>query len=135
MRNFLTTAMILAATVVSVHAQTAPVIKRTPLATDAMSPSKNVTRVEVVRLDFLPGMVTPLHLHPVPVITYVEKGRFLFQIEGQAAHHYKAGDAVYEPANARILHYDNESKTDPAVLIASYLAGADDHALITLLSK
>ena len=135
MRNFLTTAMILAATVVSVHAQTAPVIKRTPLATDAMSPSKNVTRVEVVRLDFLPGMVTPLHLHPVPVITYVEKGRFLFQIEGQPAHHYKAGDAVYEPANARILHYDNESKTEPAVLIASYLAGADDHALITLLSK
>jgi len=57
------------------------------------------------------------------------------QIEGQAAHHYKAGDAVYEPANARILHYDNESKTEPAVLIANYLAGADDHALITLLSK
>ena len=135
MRTVLTMALTLAAALTAAHAQTVTAIQRTPLASHKLDPAKTISHVEAVRLDFLPGMVTPLHLHPVPVITYVEKGSFLFQIEGQPVHHYKAGDSVYEPANVRILHYDNESRTEPAILIANYLAGPDDHSLITLLPK
>jgi quercetin dioxygenase-like cupin family protein len=116
-------------------AQAQPVIKRTPLASHVLAPAKTVSHAEVVRLDFLPGMITPHHEHPVPVIGYVEQGAFDVQIEGQAMHRYKTGDSVYEPANTRIAHFDNVSKTEPAVLIATYLAGKGDKTLITLLPK
>ncbi len=93
------------------------------------------SHVEVVRLDFLPGMITPYHEHPVPVIGYVARGAFDVQIEGQPMRHYKTGDSIYEPANTRMAHFDNVSKTEPAVLIATYLAGPDDKTLVTLLPK
>jgi len=132
MRNIFTAGLILASLAA---AQAQPVIKRTPLASHALTPPKPVSHVEVVRLDFLPGMVTPLHQHPVPVIGYVEQGAFDVQIEGQPLHRYKAGDSILEPANTRIAHFDNVSKTEPAVLIATYLAGPGDKSLITLLPK
>ncbi|HEU0095557.1 MAG TPA: cupin domain-containing protein [Rhizomicrobium sp.] len=93
------------------------------------------SHVEVVRLDFLPGMITPYHEHPVPVIGYVARGAFDVQIEGQPMRHYKTGDSIYEPANTRMAHFDNVSKTEPAVLIATYLAGPDDKTLVALLPK
>jgi quercetin dioxygenase-like cupin family protein len=135
MRNIFAVGLALAAGLSAAQAQdaAAPVIKRTPLASHQIAPAKSVTHAEIVRLDFLPGMVTPPHLHPVPVITYIEKGEFLVQAEGQPARHYHQGESVYEPANTRMLHYDNVSKTESATAIATYLAGADDHTLITLL--
>jgi quercetin dioxygenase-like cupin family protein len=116
-------------------AQGQPVIKRTPLASHVLAPPKSISHVEVVRLDFLPGMITPHHEHPVSVIGYVEKGAFDVQIEGQPMHRYKTGESILEPANTRIAHFDNVSKTEPAVLIATYLAGPGDKTLITLLPK
>lgn len=124
----------LAAAIAGAQAQP-PAIQRTPLASHQLSPAKTVSHAEIVRLDFRPGMVTPPHSHPVPVITYVEKGAFLVQIEGGPARRYNQGEAVYEPANAHVLHYDNVSKTRPATAIAVYLAGPADRTLITLLPK
>lgn len=132
MRNIFVVGLI-AAGITAVQAQ--PVIKRTPLASQRLTPPKTVGHAEVVRLDFLPGMMTPLHQHPVPVIGYVEQGAFNVQVEGQPLHRYKTGDSILEPANTRIAHFDNVSKTEPAVLIATYLAGPDDKTLITLLPK
>jgi quercetin dioxygenase-like cupin family protein len=114
-------------------AQPAATIQRTPLATHQLSPDKTVARAEVVRLDFKPGIVTPPHLHPMPVISYVEQGSFLVEIEGQPAHRYTKGQSIYEPANAHVLHYDNVSKTEPAIAIATYLAGDGDKELIRML--
>jgi len=116
-------------------AQAQPVIKRTPLASHVLAPPKTISHVEVVRLDFLPGMITPYHKHPVPVIGYVEQGAFDVQVEGLPLHRYKTGESILEPANTRILHFDNVSKTEPAVLIATYLTGPDNKSLITLLPK
>jgi quercetin dioxygenase-like cupin family protein len=134
MRNILVAVFVVAGASVA-HAQTAPVIKRTPLASHVLTSPKTVSHVEVVRLDFLPGMITPYHEHPVPVIGYVEQGAFDVQIEGQPMKRYKTGDSILEPANTRIAHFDNVSKTEPAVLIATYLAGPGDKSLITLLPK
>jgi quercetin dioxygenase-like cupin family protein len=130
MRNIFAAALV-AATALATQAQ--PVIKRTPLASHVLAPPKSVSHAEVVRLDFLPGMITPPHEHPVPVIGYVEQGAFDVQIEGQPMHRYKTGDSILEPANTRMAHFDNVSKSEPAVLIATYLAGPDDKTLITLL--
>jgi quercetin dioxygenase-like cupin family protein len=115
------------------HSQTATALKRIPLAAPAISPDKTVNHVQVTRLEFAPGQITGRHLHPVPVVGYVESGAFLVQIEGQPQRRYAAGEVVYEPANTPIERYDNESSTASAVLIAEYLAGADDSALITML--
>jgi quercetin dioxygenase-like cupin family protein len=56
-------------------------------------------------------------MHPVPVVGYVESGVFIIQVEGQPQQRYTAGEAIYEPANTTIEHYDNESSTEPAVLV------------------
>jgi quercetin dioxygenase-like cupin family protein len=129
---FLCAASILGGTA-STRSQTAPEIKRTPILTAEVSPSKTVDHVQVTRLDFKPGQITGRHMHPVPVIGYVESGVFLVKIEGQIQQRYTAGQAIYEPANTTIERYDNESSTEPAVLIAYYLAGAKDQVLIKFL--
>ena len=113
--------------------QTATEIKRTPITTAELVPSITVDHVQVTRLDFRPGQATGRHMHPVPVVGYVESGVFIVQVEGQPQRRYTAGEAIYEPANTPIERYENESSTEPAVLIACYLAGADDKVLIKFL--
>ena len=113
--------------------QAATEIRRTPIITAELSPSKIVDHVQVTRLDFRPGQITGRHMHPVPVLGYVEAGVFIVQVQGQPQHRYTAGEAIYEPANTPIERYDNESSTEPAVLIAYYLSGAEDKILIKFL--
>lgn len=108
-------------------------LKRTPISTSTLAPSKTVASVAVVRLDFAPGQKTGRHLHPMPVVGYVLEGEFVVKVQGEAERHYTAGQTVFEPANIIVDRYDNASSTKPAVLIASYLAGPDDHELIRLL--
>lgn len=43
-------------------------------------------------------------------------GNDYFQIDGQPARTLMTGDAFYEPANAKILHFDNASEQDRRVL-------------------
>jgi quercetin dioxygenase-like cupin family protein len=69
----------------------------------------------------------------MPVVGYVESGAFVVQVQGEPEHRYAAGDVIYEPPNTPIERYDNASSTEPAVLIASYLAGTEDNVLITML--
>jgi quercetin dioxygenase-like cupin family protein len=129
---FLCAASILGGTALT-RSQTATEIKRTPILTAEVSPNKTVDHVQVTRLDFKPGQITGRHMHPVPVVGYVELGVFLVKIEGQIQQRCTAGQAIYEPANTTIERYDNESSTEPAVLIAYYLAEAKDQVLITFL--
>jgi quercetin dioxygenase-like cupin family protein len=133
-RNFTLalTASILGATSLA-GPQTPTDIKRTPITTAELSSSKAVDHVQVTRLDFLPGQITARHMHPVPVVGYVESGVFIVQVEGQPQRRYASGEAIYEPANTPIERYDNESSTEPAVLIAYYLLGAEDKVLIKFL--
>jgi quercetin dioxygenase-like cupin family protein len=113
--------------------QSAPELKRTPITTAELSPAKTVNHVQVTRLDFKPGQITGRHMHPVPVVGYVESGVFIVQVQGQPQRRYTAGEAIYEPANTPVERYDNGSSTEPAVLIAYYLAGAKDKVLIKFL--
>jgi quercetin dioxygenase-like cupin family protein len=67
------------------------------------------------------------------VTGYIAEGSVIFQVEGEAAKTLKAGDAFFEPANTRIVHFDNASATQPMAFIAFYLLGEDERELIRML--
>jgi quercetin dioxygenase-like cupin family protein len=111
----------------------APAIVRKALLTADMEGGRQVDRVEIKQIDFVPSQQTGLHLHVCPVVGYIARGTVLFQIEGEPPRTLKEGDAFHEPAGARILHFDNASDRDPLTFIAFYLLGDDDRELITML--
>jgi quercetin dioxygenase-like cupin family protein len=62
-------------------------------------------------------------------------GEIYFQIEGAAGRPLRPGDAFFEPANTRILHFDNASGGEGASFIAFYLLGPQKNELIRLLPQ
>jgi quercetin dioxygenase-like cupin family protein len=133
LRNLFAAILISAALLVQSAAQTPPPLKRTPIAKHAISPDKNVTSVSVVRIDYKPGQRTGRHLHPMPVIGYVQEGSFVVKVTGGAEAHYTEGQSIYEPADTVIERFDNDSATKPAVLIGHYLAGPGQAELVKIL--
>jgi quercetin dioxygenase-like cupin family protein len=93
----------------------------------------HVGRVEIKQIDFAPDQMTGLHRHPCPVVGYVAHGTILFQVEGKPPRALSEGDAWFEPANSKIVHFDNASSREPATFIAFYLLGKDDRNLIEML--
>ncbi len=114
------------------HPPAAPqVIVRKPLLTAAFPVPKTVGRVEVKEIRFSPNQKTGLHRHPCPVVGYIVQGTIRFQVEGQPIQILNAGQAFYEPANTKIVHFDSLGR--PAKFIAYYLLGPADHKLIEML--
>ena len=111
----------------------AQTIIRKALLTAEMEGGRRVDRVEIKQIDFAPGQQTGLHLHASPVVGYVARGSVLFQVDGEPPRTLKEGDAFYEPAETKILHFDNASHRDPLTFIAFYLLRDDDRELITML--
>ncbi|MDP1602278.1 MAG: cupin domain-containing protein [Legionella sp.] len=110
-------------------------IVRIPLLTAHLTHEKLVDRMEIKKINFSPSQQTGLHLHPCPVVGYIAKGSIYFQVEGKKAKILHEGDAFFEPANVKILHFDNLSKRDGSSFIAFYLLGKTDKDLIKLLEK
>ena len=101
---------------------------RRPLLSPHLQSGKLVERMQITHIELPPGEPTGLHVHPVPVVGYILTGRIQFQIDGQAPLSLDAGDAFYEPAGLRILHFDNLSRAEPATFVAVYLLGANDRS-------
>lgn len=89
-------------------------------------PEKTVRSVDIRSITLAPGQATGLHRHPCPVLCYITEGSALVQIDGEDTHVFGAGSAVYEPAGAKILHFDNASKTESLTFIAFYLLSANE---------
>lgn len=111
-----------------------PSVIRKDLLTASIDSGKSIAKIEIKEVILGPGLRAPLHLHPCPVVGVVTEGTVVFQIEGDAVQHLKAGDAFYEPANKRVARFDNEGDT-PAKFSAFYLLGKDEHELIRMLPK
>ena len=62
------------------------------------------------------------------------KGTISFQIEGQPVQHLKIGNAFYEPADARVAKFDNDSDA-PAKFVVFYLLGKDENETVRILSQ
>ncbi|HLJ85404.1 MAG TPA: cupin domain-containing protein [Candidatus Angelobacter sp.] len=88
--------------------------------------------VEVRSIRFAPGQETGVHSHPCPVIGYIAEGSAILQVEGQPEQRLEIGQAFYEPADTKILRFDNASSEQPLHFIAMYLMKGD-HPLIVML--
>lgn len=108
-------------------------VERIPLITAQLEAKKTVSRVEVKRIDFPPRQRLGLHTHPCPVVGYIASGSIFFQIEGEEGKILKAGDAFFEPADKKIAHFDNASRSESARFVAFYLEGTEDREIIRML--
>ena len=86
-------------------------------------------RVTVVRVAYGPGGFTPPHRHGGSVTAYITKGQVRSQLEGGPLETFEVGQSFFEPPGATHLVSANASSTEPAELIAVFVA--DEGAELT----
>src|SRR4051812_27503716 len=118
MRGSLTTFPML---LMAASALAAPIPTRTPIGSFPVAPAKTVTRVEINRVDFLPGQVMPEHMHPVPVVCVVSRGSFFASIGAAPVRKVGVGDTTIEPAGEVVHYFRNASASAPAQLFCTIL--------------
>src|SRR3954470_15482462 len=101
-----------------------------PIASHAL-PNVAGKRVTVVRVFYGPGGFTPPHYHSGSVTAYVTKGQIRSQLGGGPVETFKVGQSFFEPPGSTHLVSANASATEPAELIAVFVA--DEGAQLTTL--
>lgn len=86
-------------------------------------------RVTIVRVSYGPGGFSPAHRHAGSVTAYITKGDIRSQLAGGPPEIFKAGQSFFEPPGATHLVSANASSTEPAELIAVFVA--DEGAQLT----
>jgi quercetin dioxygenase-like cupin family protein len=86
-------------------------------------------RVTIVRVFYGPGGFTRAHRHAGSVTAYITKGEIRSQLAGGAVETFKVGQSFFEPPGAVHLVSANASNTEPAELIAVFVA--DEGAQLT----
>ena len=86
-------------------------------------------RVTIVRVFYGPGGFTRAHRHGGSVTAYVTKGEIRSQLGGGPVETFKVGQSFFEPPGATHLVSANASNTEPAELIAVFVA--DEGAQLT----
>lgn len=90
-------------------------------------------RVTIVRVFYGPGGFTPPHTHAGSVTAYIIKGEIRSQLAGGPVETFKVGQSFFEPPGATHLVSANASMTEPAELIAVFVA--DEGAQLTTMVK
>jgi quercetin dioxygenase-like cupin family protein len=94
-------------------------------------PGKSLTAIVVT---FAPGASSPVHHHAGSVYAYVLTGTIRSENSATGpAHEYKAGESFFEPPGSVHLVTANASETEPASLLAVFIA--DDGATLTMPGK
>jgi quercetin dioxygenase-like cupin family protein len=88
-------------------------------------------RVTVVRVAYGPGGFTPPHRHGGTVTAYITKGQVRTQLKGGPLETFEVGQSFFEPPGAMHIVSANASNTEPAELIAVFIA--DEGAELTTL--
>ncbi len=88
-------------------------------------------RVTIVRVFYGPGGFTRAHRHAGSVTAYITKGEIRSQLAGGPVEIFKVGQSFFEPPGATHLVSANASDTEPAELIAVFVA--DEGAQLTTL--
>jgi quercetin dioxygenase-like cupin family protein len=86
-------------------------------------------RVTIVRVFYGPGGFTPAHRHAGTVTAYVTKGEIRSQLGGGPVETFKVGQSFFEPPGTTHLVSANASNTEPAELVAVFVA--DEGAELT----
>jgi len=91
-------------------------------------PGKTITAVKV---DYPPGVSSPAHRHAGSVFAYVLSGEIRSENSATGpARVYHAGEAFFEPPGSAHLVSENASASEPASLLAVFVA--DDDAKLTV---
>jgi len=99
-----------------------------PIASYAL-PNVPGKRVTIVRVFYGPGGFTRAHRHAGSVTAYVTKGEIRSQLGGGPVETFKPGQSFFEPPGDTHLVSANASNTEPAELIAVFVA--DEGAQLT----
>jgi quercetin dioxygenase-like cupin family protein len=86
-------------------------------------------RVTIVRVFYGPGGFTRPHRHAGSVTAYITKGEIRSQLGGGPVETFGVGQTFFEPPGATHLISANASNTEPAELIAVFVA--DEGAQLT----
>ena len=99
-----------------------------PISSHAL-PNVPGKRVTIVRVFYGPGGFTRAHRHSGSVTAYITKGEIRSQLAGGPVETFKVGQSFFEPPGATHLVSANASNTEPAELIAVFVA--DEGAQLT----
>ena len=88
-------------------------------------------RVTIVRVFYGPGGFSHAHRHAGTVTAYVTKGEIRSQLGGGPVETFGVGQSFFEPPGSTHLVSANASNTEPAELIAVFVA--DEGAQLTTL--
>jgi quercetin dioxygenase-like cupin family protein len=88
-------------------------------------------RVTIVRVFYGPGGFTRPHRHSGSVTAYITKGEIRSQLGGGPVETFQVGQSFFEPPGATHLVSANASNSEPAELIAVFVA--DEGAQLTTL--
>ena len=99
-----------------------------PIASYAL-PNVPGKRVTIVRVFYGPGGFTRPHKHAGSVTAYITKGEIRSQLGGGPVEVFKVGQSFFEPPGSTHMVSANASNTEPAELIAVFVA--DEGAQLT----
>jgi quercetin dioxygenase-like cupin family protein len=105
-----------------------PLNKVEPIASYPL-PNVPGKRVTIVRVFYGPGGFTRAHRHAGSVTAYITKGEIRSQLGGGPLETFKVGQSFFEPPGSTHLVSANASTTEPAELIAVFVA--DEGAQLT----
>jgi quercetin dioxygenase-like cupin family protein len=99
-----------------------------PVSSEAL-PHVQGKRITTMVVEFPPNGFSPPHHHAGSVTVYVLSGVVRSQLQGQPPLVYRAGESFFEPPGAVHLLAENMSATEPARILAVFVA--DEGATLT----
>ncbi|MVT53717.1 cupin domain-containing protein [Bradyrhizobium yuanmingense] len=109
-------------------AEGSPLDKVKPIGSYAL-PNVPGKRVTIVRVSYGPGGFSRPHRHSGSVTAYITKGEIRSQLGGGPVETFGVGQSFFEPPGSTHLVSANASMTEPAELIAVFVA--DEGAQLT----
>jgi quercetin dioxygenase-like cupin family protein len=116
-------------TLCSVSSASSSPLDKVELISSQALPNVSGKRVTVVRVTYGPGGFTRPHRHGGSVTAYITKGEVRSQLGGGPLETFAVGQSFFEPPGATHLVSANASNTEPAELIAGFVA--DEGAQLT----
>jgi quercetin dioxygenase-like cupin family protein len=108
--------------------ESSPLDRVEPIASYAL-PNVPGKRVTIVRVFYGPGGFSRPHRHAGSVTAYVTKGEIRSQLGGGPIETFGVGQSFFEPPGSTHLVSANASATEPAELVAVFVA--DEGAQLT----
>jgi quercetin dioxygenase-like cupin family protein len=85
-------------------------------------PGEPLRVLSLVEVTYPPGTGSPVHLHANGVMAYVVSGAIASKVGDEPEQAFHAGDAWWEPPGAVHRVSRNASLSEPATLLAIYIA-------------